>query len=116
MENYNFILENIRFYLGESDTVIFNGWFRDDNPDGRVIEAYLDDKKLNIDYENKRGIEVRQKYLARSANVSEEIYGLVKLPEQWKQAKELRILTEYQGKRVDSLKISTAKLAERQNR
>ena len=115
MENYNFILENIRFYLGESDTVIFNGWFRDDNPDGRVIEAYLDDKKLNIDYKNKRGIEVRQKYLARSANVSEEIYGIVKLPEQWKQAKELRILTEYQGKRVDSLKISTAKLAERQN-
>lgn len=115
MENYNFILENIRFYLGESDTVIFNGWFRDDNPDGRVIEAYLDDKKLNIDYKNKRGIEVRQKYLVRSANVSEEIYGIVKLPEQWKQAKELRILTEYQGKRVDSLKISTAKLAERQN-
>lgn len=115
MENYNFILENIRFYLGESDTVIFNGWFRDDNLDGRVIEAYLDDKKLNIDYKNKRGIEVRQKYLARSANVSEEIYGIVKLPEQWKQAKELRILTEYQGKRVDSLKISMAKLAERQN-
>lgn len=115
MENYNFILENIRFYLGESDTVIFNGWFRDDNPDGRVIEAYLDDKKLQIEYKNKQGIEVRQKYLARAANVSEEIYGIVRLPEQWKQAKELRILTEYQGKRVDSLKIGTAKLAERQN-
>lgn len=115
MENYNFILENIRFYLGESDTVIFNGWFRDDNPDGRVIEAYLDDKKLKIEYKNKQGIEVRQKYLSRAANVSEEIYGIVSLPEQWKQAKELRILTEYQGKRVDSLKIGTAKLAERQN-
>lgn len=115
MENYNFILENIRFYLGESDTVIFNGWFRDDNPDGRVIEAYLDDKKLKIKYKNKQGIEVRQKYLSRAANVSEEIYGIVSLPEQWKQAKEFRILTEYQGKRVDSLKIGTAKLAERQN-
>lgn len=115
MENYNFILENIRFYLGEKDTIIFNGWYRDDNPDKREIEVYLDKQKLNIEYQNKKGIEVRQKYLTREANVSEEIYGIVRLPEQWKQAKELKVMTVYKDKRVDSLKMNVDKLVERQH-
>ena len=49
MENYDFVLENIRFHLIEKDTLIFNGWFRDDNPDNRKIEVYLDDSLIPVD-------------------------------------------------------------------
>ena len=49
MENYDFVLENIRFHLIEKDTLIFNGWFRDDNPDNRKIEVYLDESLKRFD-------------------------------------------------------------------
>lgn len=115
MENFDFILENLRFHLTEKDTIIFNGWFRDDNPDKRQIEVYLDDEPVSLSIDIKKGIEVRQKYLYRKANVSEELFVKVKLPEGWKNHKKLYVRTLYNENRPVCCAINVCRLIERQN-
>lgn len=115
MENYDFVLENIRFHLIEKDTLIFNGWFRDDNPDNRKIEVYLDDSLIPADYEIKKGIEVRQKYLYRNANINEEIFGTIVLPQDWKERQKLTVKSVKEGSSAVSCSIKVASLIERQS-
>ena len=115
MENYDFVLENIRFHLIEKDTLIFNGWFRDDNPDNRKIEVYLDDSLIPANYEIKKGIEVRQKYLYRNANINEEIFGTIVLPQDWKERQKLTVKSVKEGSSAVSCSIKVASLIERQS-
>lgn len=115
MENYDFVLENIRFHLIEKDTLIFNGWFRDDNPDNRKIEVYLDDSLIPADYEIKKGIEVRQKYLYRNANINEEIFVTVVLPQDWKERQKLTVKSVKESSSAVSCSIKVASLIERQS-
>ena len=115
MENYDFVLENIRFHLIEKDTLIFNGWFRDDNPDNRKIEVYLDDSLIPADYEIKKGIEVRQKYLYRNANINEEIFGTIVLPQDWKERQKLTVKSVKESSSAVSCSIKVASLIERQS-
>ena len=115
MENYDFVLENIRFHLIEKDTLIFNGWFRDDNPDNRKIEVYLDDSLIPAHYEIKKGIEVRQKYLYRNANINEEIFGTVVLPQDWKERQKLIVKSVKEGSSAVSCSIKVTSLIERQS-
>lgn len=115
MENYDFVLENIRFHLIEKDTLIFNGWFRDDNPDNRKIEVYLDDSLIPAHYEIKKGIEVRQKYLYRNANINEEIFGTIVLPQDWKERQKLTVKSVKEGSSAVSCSIKVASLIERQS-
>lgn len=115
MENYDFVLENMRFHLIEKDTLIFNGWFRDDNPDNRKIEVYLDDSLIPAHYEIKKGIEVRQKYLYRNANINEEIFGTVVLPQDWKERQKLIVKSVKEGSSAVSCSIKVTSLIERQS-
>lgn len=115
MENFDFILENMRFHLIEKDTIVFNGWFRDDNPDNRQIEVYLDDESIPYSLDIKKGIDVRQKYLYRKANVSEELFGKVKLPDGWQQYKKIYVKTLYGGNSPVCCAVSVARLATRQS-
>lgn len=115
MDNFDFTLENIRFHLYKENTLVFNGWFRDDNPDGRQIKIYLDSQEIPFELEIKKGIEIRQKYLHRNANVSEEIFGKISLPDTWKENKKLAVMTLYKDKEIVNCSIDINNLSERQN-
>lgn len=115
MENYDFILENLRFHIYEENTIIFFGWYRDDNPEKRYLEVFLDKKKLEIEYHNQTGIPVRQKYLRYKANVSEEIQGIVHLPDNWREAKELRIYCVNGDKKVLTMALKSDWLQRRRD-
>lgn len=115
MENYDFILENLRFHIYEENTIIFFGWYRDDNPDNRYLEVFLDKQQLEIEYQNQTGIPIRQKYLRYKANVSEEIQGIVRLPDNWRDAKELRIYCVNGEKKVLTMALKADWLQKRRN-
>lgn len=93
MQNYDFTMLNCRFHLYEENTLIFVGFFRDDNPDNRAIRVFLDDEEQNVDYKVNNGIHIRQKYLPYKANVSEEIIGTLQLPTDWKTKKHFKIVS-----------------------
>lgn len=115
MENFDFILENLRFHIYEKNVIVFIGWYKDDNPDNRTLEMYLDDLPLEINYDNKKGIPVRQKYLQYHANVSEEINATVKLPDNWENAKELKLYRVNGTKKVLTMSFKTEWLLNRRN-
>ncbi len=110
MDNYDFILENLRFDLYDENKLVFLGWYQDDNPDNRYLKILLDDRNLDIGYENKKGIEIRQKYLRYKANVSEEINGFVYLPLDWKKANSLKIYCVNKDKKVLTMAFRIEKL------
>lgn len=84
MQDYNFTPEKLRFHLTKPDTLILCGWYRDNNPENRSVEIYLDAQKLSFLQEKKSGVEIRQKYLAYQANVNEELIYEIALPGDWK--------------------------------
>ncbi|MEG1945691.1 MAG: glycosyltransferase family 2 protein [Lachnospiraceae bacterium] len=93
MDKYNFKLEMLRFHLTAQDTLVFRGWYREDNPQHREVVVYLDGKELQIQLEIKRGIPIRQKYLRYQEDISEELVYTVSLPENWSTFKFLKIMT-----------------------
>lgn len=84
MQDYNFTPEKVRFHLTKPDTLILRGWYRDNNPENRSVEIYLDGEKLEFSEEKKSGVEIRQKYLAYQANINEELTYEIALPKDWK--------------------------------
>ncbi len=94
MVDHSFFLENFRFHLSSGAFVlVLRGWFPKDNPDERSIEVYLDRELLNYTSEKKCGVEIRQKYQDYQADISEEIRLEVSLPQNWKEHKQLRIVS-----------------------
>ena len=75
MENFDFVVENVRYDIYDENKMVFFGWFREDNPDKRQIKVYVDGEPVDISIKSEKGIEIRQKYLLRNASVTEEIQG-----------------------------------------
>lgn len=115
MENYDFFMENLRFHLYKENIVVFRGWYREDNPHNRYLEVYLDSLRLEILYENKKGIHIRQRYMRYNADVNEEINAEIKLPENWKQAGKLKIYCINGEKKSLIMSIKTERLAKREH-
>lgn len=110
MDNYNFVVENCRFHISKPNTMIFFGWFREDNPAQREIEVYFDGEKIDVDFDIRKGIEVRQRYLSREANVSEEIRGQFTLPDGWREKGSLIIYSCLNGKKDVSMQMMSKQL------
>lgn len=110
MDNYNLVVEHCRFHISKPNTMIFIGWFREDNPDNREVEVYFDGKKLEVEYVIQKGIEVRQKYLSKEANVSEEIRASFMLPNGWNKKGNLIIYSCINGKKDVSMKMTSKQL------
>jgi len=106
MQNFDFTMLNCRFHLSEENQLIFVGFFRDDNPDNREIQVFLDDELLDVEYKMNTGIHIRQKYLPYKANVSEEIVATLKLPKGWENKKNFRIVSV--NKREDVIENNEA--------
>ena len=81
MAEYDLMLQTVRLHVKKKDTLMFIGFFRDDNPEGRVVRVLLDDKELPVDITIREGLEIRRKYLPYNSNVSQEIVGEVSLPD-----------------------------------
>lgn len=110
MLNYNFVTERIRFAVNRENTVVLNGWFREDNPEGRTLECTLDTQVLPIEERVVRGSAVRQKYSEYQADVNEEHILTVPLPGDWEERKKLVLYTcQKQGRKV-SCAVSVKKL------
>lgn len=91
MQDYNFKPETLRFHLTKNNTVILRGWYRENNPENRHVEIWLDGENLPFKEEKKSGVEIRQKYLAYMANVNEELVYEIILPADWRRKKTLQI-------------------------
>lgn len=110
MLNYNFVTERVRFRLDRENTVVCNGWFREDNPQGRTLECYLDHEKLNIHQKIIKGSQVRQKYSEYQAEVNEEHILSVDLPSDWEKRKKFILYTCTGDRRKVSYSASTKQL------
>lgn len=110
MLDYNFNLEKLRFHLQKEDTLVFYGWYRGNNPDGRTLRVYLDGDELRLSSHINSGMEVRQKYLNYMADINEEVFGEVKLPYDWRQFHKFRILCVRGAERKTITSVSTAEL------
>lgn len=92
MLQYNFTPERLRFHLSKPNTLVLSGWYKENNPEGRRVEIYLDDEKLNTLLTVNSGVEVRQKYLLYQANINEELVFEIPLPGDWKKRGSLQVL------------------------
>lgn len=107
--NMDFVIENVRFGINSKQELLFTGWFRDDNPDKRLIMVELDGKALHYSLVNHKGLEVIQKYLHRDAGVTEEIRGKLTLPEKWRD-KENLVFYSVGDEKKEVCRVSTSRL------
>lgn len=110
MENFDFVLENLRFHVYKENGMIFFGWFRNDNPEGRRIKVYVNGKAVSVQIKTERGIEIRQKYLLRNANVTEEVCGQFELPISYKEVEEICFYSVLDNKETLCCIVSGAQL------
>ncbi len=115
MLNYNFVTERVRFQLDRENTVVCNGWFREDNPKGRTLECYLDQERLDIQEKIIKGSQVRQKYSEYQAEVNEEHILTIDLPPAWAKRKKFILYTCGENTRKVSYCASTKKLKKIKN-
>lgn len=110
MPDYNFTLEKLRFHLQKEDTLVFYGWYRGNNPDGRTLRVYLDRDELRLNQHINSGLEIRQKYLSYLADINEEVFGEVKLPYDWRQFHRFKIVCVHGLERKTIASVSTREL------
>lgn len=109
MENFDFVVENVRYHIYDENKMVFFGWFKNDNPDNRTIKVYVNGEPVDIKLQTQRGIEIRQKYLLRNAGVTEEVQGEFELNH-----REIKIIEFYSvlnGKETCCLKLKGDKLS-----
>lgn len=98
MNTHKFVVEDIRFHLNKPDTLIFVGWFYDGSTKNHTLTVQLDGRELPVEILLNKGVEVCQKYIRSVNEISEEVVGIVTLPENWKEAQKLNIWSAYRGK------------------
>ncbi|MCF0128892.1 MAG: glycosyltransferase, partial [Pseudobutyrivibrio sp.] len=89
----------VRFHLTKPNTLIFQGFFPHDNPLGYEIVASVNNKKVPIEFTITEGNEVRRRYITAHKDVSQEILGVIELPENLESIKGIRIRSEKKGLR-----------------
>ena len=83
MNTHKFMVEEIRFHLSIPDTLIFVGWYYDGTTKNHTLKVSLDGKELPVEQLINKGVEVCQKYIHSVNEISEEVVGIIKLPENW---------------------------------
>lgn len=114
MIKYHFNVVRGRFHLKDRNIYVLQGWFAQNNPENYEVEVYLDEEKLETRTEKYRDLEVRQRYLSFQAEVSEEWYIYITLPDHYKTSKKLYIYTINGDERTLSLDIPVKRLKEAQ--
>lgn len=94
-----FIVDRIRTNLYDKDKIVFTGWFDPMEKQHGELVAEQGDKKLQLDIERKRGVEIRQKHIGEPYEINEEITGTIFLREDWKTQGNLKVFHVLDGKR-----------------
>ena len=110
MLNYNFVTERVRFDLKKENTLVFTGWFREDNPKGASLECYLDKEPLIIQQKVEKNPGIRQKYVKYQAEVNEEYTLTIKLPVNWERCRRITLYTCINGQKKVSYSASVKQL------
>ena len=110
MENFDFVVENVRYHIYDENKMVFFGWFKNDNPDKRTIKVYVNGEPVDIKLQTQRGIEIRQKYLLRNAGVTEEVQG--EFIVEHNELKLIEFYSVYEGKENLCLRMKAKELEE----
>ena len=110
MLNYNFVTERVRFDLKKENTLVFTGWFREDNPKGAILEVCMDKVPLPIQQKVEKNPGIRQKYVKYQAEVNEEYTLSVELPGNWERHRKIILYTCIDGQKKVSYSASVKQL------
>lgn len=116
MNTHKFTVEEIRFHMELPDTLVFVGWFYDGITRNHTLTVQLDGKELPTVKLINQGVEVCQKYVHCVNEISEEVVGIAKLPENWREGHKLSIRSTFQGKAHKDAVYSVGKLKKLENR
>lgn len=116
MNIHKFVVEDIRFHLNIPDTLIFVGWFYDGSTKNHTMTVQLDGKELPMEILLNKGVEVCQKYIRFADGISEEVVGVVKLPENWREGQRVSVRTTYMGETQRDISYSVKKLQRLENK
>lgn len=110
MNTHRFFVEKLRFHLTDKKKLVFVGWFFDGSTRDHTLSAHLDGDDLPLALQINKGAEVRQKYIRCVNEISEEVVGIITLPEDWKRHRQLVITAAHQGNVTNTCKVSAKKL------
>ena len=110
MNTHRFFVEKLRFHLTDKKKLVFVGWFFDGSTRDHTLSAHLDGEDLPLALQINKGAEVRQKYIRCVNEISEEVVGIITLPEDWKRHRQLVITAAHQGNVTNTCKVSAKKL------
>lgn len=116
MDKYDYYVEEIRFHTNLDNVLIIRGWFREDNPQKRKLEIYLDETIIPFHKQIRNGAQIRQKYMFYHADISEEVTCLVELPDNWERKKILHVVTLHDNKTYSLAKVSVVSLVKQKKR
>ena len=97
------VIERVRFSLYQPDTLVFSGWFQPFYKDSCSLAVFCREKELPVELKYRKGVEVRQKYIAEDFEINEEVIGTVKLPCGWEQNGDFRCFCIYSARRNCSI-------------
>lgn len=115
MDRNRFYIEKIRFDLNKENTLLIRGWYPQNNPQGREVKVYLDDRELSCSVKINSGVTVRQRYLRYQENISEELNIEVELPADWQEKKQLSIVDTRKTAKWIIEKVSVRQLKKKQS-
>lgn len=115
MDRNRFYIEKIRFHLKKDNILLIRGWYPQNNPQGREVKVYLDEKELAASVSVKSGVTVRQRYLRYQENISEELTIEVELPADWQNKKQLSIVDTRKSAQWLIEKVSVKQLKKKQS-
>lgn len=116
MNTHKFMVEEIRFHLNDPNRLVFVGWYYDGSTKNHMLKAEMDGRELPVELLINKGVEVCQKYIHSVNEISEEVVGVIQLPENWKNLHKLTIRSSYKGNWNTDSSYSAAKLRKLQKR
>lgn len=110
------MVEEIRFHLYSSDTLVFVGCFYDGTTKKHTLTVRLDGRELQVEQLINKGVEVCQKYIRFANEINEEVVGIVQLPKDWREGHQLTICSTYNGEKHKDASYSVRFLKRLENK
>lgn len=82
MAERDFVAECIRLHVQDKKQLIIRGFFPEDNPEGRTMKVYINQREVPVSITMTEGPEVRRRYLRYRMNVGQEITGRLQLSQE----------------------------------
>lgn len=110
MNTHKLVIDEIRFHLNDPNKIVFVGWYYDGTTKNHTLAVQLDGRELPVELLVNRGVEIYQKYIHSFNEISEEVVGVIQLPENWENLHRLTIKTSYKGSWHKDVSYTVAEL------